>query len=96
MATSSRQQPFLYVIDEDFVLPDRGDEQEGPASAVETDPSENPLLDTPEAARASPGAAVGLKGCPEMLGWVRTRRSILLSAAASGPAMLPTCSSLDP
>ncbi|MET7336024.1 SMI1/KNR4 family protein [Nonomuraea sp. NPDC005650] len=42
MATSSRQKPpFLYVIDEDFVPPDRGDEQEGPESAVPAgDPDE--------------------------------------------------------
>ncbi|MFC4006273.1 SMI1/KNR4 family protein [Nonomuraea purpurea] len=42
MATSSRQKrPFLYVIDEDFVLPDRGDEQDGPESAVPAgDPDE--------------------------------------------------------
>ncbi|GAA2078061.1 hypothetical protein GCM10009780_13690 [Actinomadura alba] len=42
VVTSSRQkQPFLYVIDEDFVLPDRGDGQEGPESAVPAgDPDE--------------------------------------------------------
>lgn len=42
MATSPRQQPpFLYVIDEEFVPPDRGDEQEGPESAVAAgDPDE--------------------------------------------------------
>src|SRR4051812_589305 len=42
MATSSRQKPpFLYVVDDDFVLPDRGDEQEGPESAVPAgDPDE--------------------------------------------------------
>lgn len=42
MATSSRRQPpVLYVIDEDFVLPDRGDEQEGPEPAVPAgDPDE--------------------------------------------------------
>ncbi|MFI0351989.1 SMI1/KNR4 family protein [Actinomadura sp. 9N407] len=42
MATSSRQnRPFLYVIDEEFVPPDRGDEQEGPESAVPAgDPDE--------------------------------------------------------
>ncbi|MFG1963736.1 SMI1/KNR4 family protein [Nonomuraea sp. NPDC049028] len=43
MAKSSRQKPpCLYVIDEDFVLPDRGDEQEGaPESAVPAgDPDE--------------------------------------------------------
>lgn len=45
MATSSRrQQPVLYVIDEDFVLPDRGDEQEGPESAA-------PAADPDEAVR---------------------------------------------
>ncbi|WP_405807179.1 SMI1/KNR4 family protein [Streptomyces sp. NBC_01187] len=42
MATSSRQKlPFLHVIDDEFVLPDRGDEQEGPESAVPAgDPEE--------------------------------------------------------
>lgn len=42
MATSSRQKlPFLYLIDEDFVPPDRGDEQQGPESAVPAgDPDE--------------------------------------------------------
>ncbi|MFK4271497.1 SMI1/KNR4 family protein [Streptomyces milbemycinicus] len=42
MTTSSPQKsPFLYVIDEDFVPPDRGDEQEGPESAVPAgDPDE--------------------------------------------------------
>ncbi|MFD0851198.1 SMI1/KNR4 family protein [Actinomadura adrarensis] len=42
MATSSRQKvPVLYVIDEGFVPPDRGDEQEGPQPAVPAgDPDE--------------------------------------------------------
>ncbi|NBE93045.1 MULTISPECIES: SMI1/KNR4 family protein [unclassified Nonomuraea] len=42
MATSSRQKPpFLYVIDDEFVPPDRGDEQQGPESAVPAgDPDE--------------------------------------------------------
>lgn len=42
MTTSSRQKPpILHVIDEEFVPPDRGDEQEGPESAVPAgDPDE--------------------------------------------------------
>ncbi|WP_197015293.1 SMI1/KNR4 family protein [Actinomadura viridis] len=42
MATSPQQKvPVLYVIDEEFVPPDRGDEQEGPGSAVPAgDPDE--------------------------------------------------------
>ncbi|MEV0380555.1 SMI1/KNR4 family protein [Nonomuraea sp. NPDC050643] len=42
MATSSRQKPpILHVIDEEFVPPDRGDEQGGPESAVPAgDPDE--------------------------------------------------------
>ncbi|MEV3925970.1 SMI1/KNR4 family protein [Actinomadura coerulea] len=42
MMTSSRQRaPILYVLDEDFVPPDRGDEQNGPESAVPAgDPDE--------------------------------------------------------
>ncbi|XVQ10462.1 SMI1/KNR4 family protein [Spirillospora sp. CA-255316] len=42
MATPSRQKPpILHVIDEGFVPPDRGDEQEGPESAVPAgDPDE--------------------------------------------------------
>ncbi|NUP39190.1 MAG: SMI1/KNR4 family protein [Streptomyces sp.] len=39
--SSPQKSPFLYVIDEDFVPPDRGDEQEGPESAVPAgDPDE--------------------------------------------------------
>ncbi|WBB61747.1 SMI1/KNR4 family protein [Streptomyces sp. WMMC500] len=41
MATHSPpRQPILYVIDEDFLPPDRGDEQEGPPEA--TDPAGDP------------------------------------------------------
>ncbi|WP_345574839.1 SMI1/KNR4 family protein [Nonomuraea rosea] len=42
MATSSQQKPpILHVIDEEFAPPDRGDEQEGPESAVPAgDPDE--------------------------------------------------------
>ncbi|NYI97286.1 cell wall assembly regulator SMI1 [Streptomonospora nanhaiensis] len=41
MATPSRQQPTLYVIDDEFVPPDRGDEQDGPRGAAPAgDPDE--------------------------------------------------------
>ncbi|WP_433479104.1 SMI1/KNR4 family protein [Spirillospora sp. CA-142024] len=42
MAISSRRKPpILYVIDEEFVMSDRGDEQEGPESAIPAgDPDE--------------------------------------------------------
>ncbi|MFD8866405.1 SMI1/KNR4 family protein [Streptomyces sp. NPDC059590] len=42
MTTSSPQKsPFLYVIDEDFIPPDRGDDRAGPESAVPAgDPDE--------------------------------------------------------
>ncbi|WP_433469320.1 hypothetical protein [Spirillospora sp. CA-128828] len=45
MAISSRRKPpVLYVIDEEFVLPDRGDDQEGPEAAIPAgDPDEAPL-----------------------------------------------------